>query len=139
MNSMTQEKIDLIQNLTVGQSSNENWLKYRMYRLKASNFYSAATNRVELSSKLNSVFYSKFSSLSVEHARHYEPCERNLYLQAMNEKGFKGILVEDIGLLISRKNSFLFASLDDIVKCNLDTWGLEKSAAHIQNIIPPCL
>ena len=56
MNSMTQEETDLIKNLTVGQSSNENWLKYRMYRLTASNFYSAATNRVELSSKLNSMF-----------------------------------------------------------------------------------
>jgi len=54
MHSMTQEEIDLIQNLTVGQSSNENWLKYRMYRLTASNFYSAAVNRVELCSKLNS-------------------------------------------------------------------------------------
>ena len=56
MNSMTQKETDLIKNLTVGQSSNENWLKYRMYRLTASNFYSAATNRVELSSKLNSMF-----------------------------------------------------------------------------------
>jgi len=96
-----------------------------MYRLTASNFYSAATNRVELSSKLNSMFYSKFS-LSVKDGRHYEPHVRNLYLQAMNEKGFEGILVEDVGLLISRKNSFLGASLDGIVKCNQDTWGLEK-------------
>ena len=51
---------------------------------------------------------------------------RNLYLQSMNEKGFEGILVEYVGLLISRKNSFLVALLDDIVKCNQDTWGLEK-------------
>ena len=54
MHSMTQEEIDLIQNLTIGQSSNGNWLKYRAYRLTASNFYSAAVNRVEPSSKLNS-------------------------------------------------------------------------------------
>ena len=67
----------------------------------------------------------KISFLSVEHGRHYEPYVRNLYLQAMNEKGFKGISVEDVGLLISRKNSFLGASLDGIVKCNQDTWGLE--------------
>ena len=125
MNSMTQEETDLIQNLTVGQSSNENWLKYGMYRLTASNFYSAATNRVELSSKLNSMFNSKFS-LSVKDGRHYEPHVRNLYLQAMNEKGFEGILVKDVGLLISRKTYFLGASLDDIVKCNQDTWSLEK-------------
>ena len=38
-----------------------------MYRLTASSFYSAAVSRVEPSSKLNSMFYSKFSSLSVEH------------------------------------------------------------------------
>ena len=129
MHSMTQEEIDLIQNLTVGQSSNENWLKYRIYRLTASNFYSAAVNRVEPSSKLNSMFYSKFCSLSVEHGRHYEPHVRNLYLQAMNENGFKGISVEDVGLLI-RKNSFLGASLDGIVKCNQDTWGLEIKCAY---------
>ena len=85
-----------------------------MYRLTASNFYSAA-NRVERSSKLDSMFYSKFS-LSVKDGRHYEPHVRNLYLQAMNEKGFEGILVEDVGLLMSRKNSFLGASLDGIAK-----------------------
>ena len=121
MLSMTQEEIDLIQNLTVGQSSNENWLKNRMHRLTASNFYSAAVNRVEPSSKLNSMFYSEFSSQYVEHGRQNEPHVRNLYFQAMNEKGFKGIVVEDAGLLISRKNSFLGASLDGIVKCNQDT------------------
>jgi len=125
MNSMPQEETDLIQNFTVGQSSNENWLKYRMYGLTASNFYSAAANRVGPSSKVNSMFYSNFSSLSVERGRHYEPRVRNLYFQAMIEKGFKGILVEDVRLLISRKNSFLGASLDDIVKCNQGTWGLE--------------
>ena len=124
MNSMTREEIDLIQNFTVGQSSNENWLKYRMYRLTASHFYSAAAKGVE-PSKLNSMFYAKFSSLSVEHGRHYEPRVRNLYLQAMNAKGFKGVLVEDVGLLISRKNSFLGVSLDDIVKCNQGAWGFE--------------
>ena len=86
MHSMTQEEIDLIQHLTVGQSSNENWLKYRMYILTASNFYSAAVNRAEPSSKLNSMFYSKLSSVSVEHGRYYQPYVRNLYLPAMNEK-----------------------------------------------------
>jgi len=70
------------------------------------------------------MFYSKFSSPSVEHGRHYEPRVRNLYLQAMNEKGLHGISDEDIGLLISRKNSFLGASLDGIVKRNQGTWGL---------------
>ena len=31
MHSMTQEEKDLIRNLTVGQSSNEHWLRYRVY------------------------------------------------------------------------------------------------------------
>ena len=57
------------------------------------------------------MFYSKFSPQSDEHGRYYEPHVKNLYLQAMNEKGFKGISVKDVGLLISRKNSFLGASL----------------------------
>ena len=44
-----------------------------MYRLIASKFYSAAVNRVELSYELNSMLYSKFSSVSVEHWKYYEP------------------------------------------------------------------
>ena len=71
------------------------------------------------------MFYSRFSSLAVEHGRHYEPHIRNLYFQAMNERGFKDIIVNDVGLLISSKNSFLGASLDGIFQCNQDTWGLE--------------
>ena len=125
MHSMTKEEIVLIQHLTVCQSSNEKWLKYRMYRLTASNVYSPAVNRVEPSSKLNSLFYFRFSSLSVENERYHEPHVRNLYFQAMNERGFKDIIGNDVGLLISSKNSFLGASLDGIVQCNLDTWGLE--------------
>jgi len=31
MHSMTQEEKNLIRNLTVGQSSNEHWLRYRVY------------------------------------------------------------------------------------------------------------
>ena len=45
MHSMTKEEIGLIQHLTVGRSSNENWLTYRMYRLTVSNFYPAAVYR----------------------------------------------------------------------------------------------
>ena len=135
MHSMTQEEIDLIQHLTVGQSSNENWLKYRMYTLTASNFYSAAVNRVGPSSKLNSMFYSKFSFASVEHGRYYEPYVRNLYLQAMNEKDFKDIFVEDVGLLISSKNSFsvhYWMALFNATK----TLGALKLSSHIPNTIP---
>ena len=46
MPSMTQEEIDLIQSQTIGQCSNDKWLKHRLYRLTASNFYLAAVNRV---------------------------------------------------------------------------------------------
>ena len=103
---MTKKEIDVIQHLTVGQSSNENWMKYQIYRLTASKVYSAAVNRVEPSSKLNSMFYSKY----VEHGTYHEPHARNLFRQAMNEKGSKDILVDDVGLLISSKNSFLGVS-----------------------------
>ena len=43
----------------------------------------------------------------------------------MNKTGFQDILVDDVGLLISSKNSFLGTSLDGIVQCNQDTWALE--------------
>ena len=39
--------------------------------------------------------------------------------------GPKDIIVNDVELLISSKNSFLGASLDGIVQCNQDTWVLE--------------
>ena len=53
------------------------------------------------------MFYFRLSSLSVEHGRYYEPHVRNLYLQAMNEKGFKDVLVDDVRLITSSQNSFL--------------------------------
>ena len=107
------------------QCSNDKWLKHRLYRLTVANFYLAAVNRVESSSKLNSMIHSKFSSPSVEHGKYYEAHVRNLYLKSMIKKGVQDISVENAGLIISNKHSFLGASLEGIVQNDRETWGLE--------------
>ena len=71
------------------------------------------------------MFYSKFSSPSVDHGEYYEAHVRNLYLKSLIKKGFKDISVEDAGLTISNKHSFLGASLEGIVQNDRETWGLE--------------
>ena len=48
----------------------------------------------------------------------------------MNEKGFKDILVEGVGSLLSSKNFFLGASLDGIVQCNQYTLGHEINCLY---------
>ena len=42
-----------IEKVTHVKSSNNNWIEYRLYRLTAPNFYTAAINTVEPSSKIN--------------------------------------------------------------------------------------
>ena len=43
----------------------------------------------------------------------------------MVQSGFANISVEDAGLFLSNKYSFLGASLDGGVNCDGQTWGLE--------------
>ena len=125
MHPLNQEEIEVIKYQTMGQASNNKWMQQRMYRITASNFYSAAANTVEPSSKLKSMYYSQFSSPSVEHGKFYEDHVKSLYLESMMDRGFANISVEDAGLIISSKFSFLGASLDGIVQSNGESWGLE--------------
>ena len=64
--NLTKDEVDAIEKSTGGQSSNGEWKQQRKYRITASNFYSAAVNTVEPSSKLKSMFYATFSSASTK-------------------------------------------------------------------------
>ena len=114
-----------IEKETRGQSSNSSWKQHRLYRITASNFYSAAVTTVEPSSKLNSMFYSSFSSVRTRHGKAYESHVRSLYLETLLRNGFNKVFVDVPGLIVSSTHSFLGASLDGIVKHGEDSWGLE--------------
>eukprot|EP00795_Rhopilema_esculentum_P005723 gene5723-10976_t len=114
-----------IEKETCGQSSNSSWNQHRLYRITASHFYSAAVTTVEPSSKLNSMFYSSFSSVSTRHGKAYESHVRSLYLETLLRNGFNRVFVDEPSLVVSSPHSFLGASLNGIVKHGQDSWGLE--------------
>ena len=107
--------ISRIESATRGQSSNDCWKQHRPYRITASNFYSAAVNTVEPSSKLKSMFYSSFSSASTRHGQFHESHVRSLYLDSLTNDGICDATIDEPGLIISGTHSFLGASLDGIV------------------------
>ena len=122
---LSQTVIQNIESATRGQSSNDCWKQHRLYRITASNFYFAAVNKVEPSSKLKSMFYSSFSSTSTRHGQLNESHVRSLYLETLTNKGICDAHIDEPGLIISGTHSFLGASLDGIVWDGEDSWGLE--------------
>ena len=126
--NLGETEIKEIEELTRGQASNETWKFHRMYRITASNFYTAAVNSVEPSRKLHSMYYSSFSSASTHHGKTFESHIRSLYSQQLSKEDGCNILIEEHGLIISKTHSYLGASLDGIVKCNGNVWGIEIKA-----------
>ena len=122
--NLTKDEVDAIEKSTGGQSSNEEWKQQRKYRITASNFYSAAVNTVEPSSKLKSMFYATFTSASTNHRNRFESHVRDLYKKTMIDQGFP-INVAEVGLRVSHTQPYLAASLDGIVTCKSEKWGLE--------------
>ena len=122
--ALSAEEIIGIEQATRGQSENENWMKHRLYRITASNFYSAAVNSVEPSSKLKSMYYKSFSSAATSHGKKFESHVRELYTILLKENGFTA-QISDVGLHLSSSFPYLGASLDGIVSCQNEKWGLE--------------
>eukprot|EP00795_Rhopilema_esculentum_P004939 gene4939-21279_t len=122
--NLTKDEVDAIEKSTGGQSSNEEWKQQRKYRITASNFYSAAVNTVEPSSKLKSMFYATFTSASTNHGNRFESHVRDLYKKTMIDQGFP-INVAEVGLKVSHTEPYLAASLDGIISCRSEKWGLE--------------
>ena len=122
--AVSSEDIAFIEKVTLGQSSNEEWIKQRKYRITASNFYSAAVSTTEPSSKLKSMFYSSFHSSSTEHGKKFERHVRDMYQKAMQENG-SNVVIDEVGLKLSSNMPYLGASLDGLVSCHGEVWGLE--------------
>ena len=122
--TFSQEEISNIEKTTHGQASNDDWKKHRMYRITASNFYSAAVNSVEPSSKLNSMFYKSFTSAATCHGQKHEAHVKELYIMLLKDKGINA-QVSEVGLQLSSSFPYLGASLDGVVTCKNETWGLE--------------
>ena len=122
--SLSAEEISDIEKVTRGQSSNSNWIEYRLYRLTASNFYTAAINTVEPSSKIKSMFYKSFSTLATSHGKKFEGHVIELYTIHMKEHGLN-VIISETGLQLSSSSPFLGASLDGMVSCKNERWGLE--------------
>ena len=66
--SITDEEIKHIECSTRGQQSSNLWWVYRKEKLTASNFYIAAVNKVEPSTKIKSLFYSSVKTSSMKHS-----------------------------------------------------------------------
>ena len=122
--TLSEQVIYDIEKSTRGQSSNENWMKHRMYRITASNFYSTVVNTVEPSSRLNSMFYESFTSAATTHGKDFEGHIRGLYISLLKENGVNADVAE-AGLKLSSAFPYLGASLNGIVKYQAKTWGLE--------------
>lgn len=121
---ITREEVVNIDRETLGQSSNAKWMKHRQYRITASNFYSFIVNTLEPSAKLRHMYYSSFKSVSTDHGNKFEGHVRVLYCKAMHEKG-NNVTVNEVGLKVSQPYPYLGASLDGLVSCNGEVWGLE--------------
>ena len=122
---ISNDEVKRIEHITRGQAANEHWQSYRLYRVTASNFYSAIVNSVEPSSKLKSLYYSSFSSASTDHGKFYESHVRSLYRAKMIQDGYDALIIDEPGLTVCKSIPYLAASLDGIVKFKENSWGLE--------------
>ena len=71
------------------------------------------------------MYYSTFSTPATEHGKKFEGHVRSQYLETMIQRGYQNITITDAGLKISDTCSFLGASLDGLVYCGGEKWGLE--------------
>ena len=75
-------------------------MEERKYRNTASDFYSAAVNTVEPSSKRTPMFYSSFRSASTNHGNKFEGHVSDLYCAALHEEGYNA-KTQKVGLKVS--------------------------------------
>ncbi len=119
----TEDKF-IIEKSTIGSASNENWKRYRQYRITASNFYTATVNRVEPSSKVKAMYYKSLSSSSNGYGQKFEGHVRVLYEKMIRDCGIS-VKVCEVSFKLSQSCTYLGASLDGIVFSCYKTWSRE--------------
>ena len=129
--SLTDEEIKHIEYSTRVQQSSNLWCEYgkeKKEKLTASsNFYIAAVNKVEPSTKIKSLFYS-VKTTSMKHGIANESVVLTEYVSLVTTKSVIVNLVQP-GLILPKWHPFLGASLDSTVTNvnNVETWGVEIS------------
>ena len=124
--TITHEEIQETERQTRGQNKNNLWYEKRKTLLTASNFGKAAKTKVEPSNKVKSILYSNFTTDALQYGIESEPKAVNLYIMEMRKNGID-VIVEEVGLLVSKEKPFLGASIDRIVtfKDTEEKWGME--------------
>jgi len=81
---------------------------------------------VEPSNKVKSILYSNFTTDALQYGIESEPKAVNLYMTEMRKQGID-VIVEEVGLLVSKEKPFLGVSIDRIVtfKDTGEKWGME--------------
>ena len=75
-------------------------------------------------SKLKSMFYATFTSASTNNVKRFESHVRDLYKKTMTDQSFQ-INVAEVGFKVSHTQPYFATSLDGIVSCKSEIWGLE--------------
>ena len=109
--TITHKEIQETERQTRGQNKNSLWYEKRKTLLTASNFGKAAKTKVEPSNKVKSILYSNFTTDALQYGIESEPKAVNLYIMEMRKNGID-VIVEEVGLSVSKEKPFLGASID---------------------------
>lgn len=124
--STSQKDVELIENLTFGQSENEDWFHYRQGRITASAFHEVLhakpSNIDKLAEKLVSP-HQEIHAAPLQHGKMYEPVARQLYRNKYRKLHIASKITE-CGLVVNSQCPELGASPDGLVKCKCCGEGL---------------
>ena len=81
--------------------------------LTASNFGKVVKTKVEPSNNLKAMLYASFVTEAVQYGIESEEKAVALYIKEMKQEGIS-VKVEEVGLLLSQKKTFLGTSLDRV-------------------------
>lgn len=125
---LSSDQIKQIERLTVGQSTNEQWLELRKGRITASNFYRVFT-KIESLKKDPKVSCDKLvnsfvNPADLSHLTHIQEGSRkeSLAVDALKEEltsaGHRNVVILECGLYIDHTRAYLGASPDGIATCD---------------------
>lgn len=118
---LDQDRVNLIKNSTIGQSSNSLWLELRKGMLTASNFRAvckAVENEKACPSLLKTLMYQygEISAPAVLWGQKKENAAMNLYWR-VTRKLHKCAKIEKHGLLVAKHMSYIGCSVDGMFSC----------------------
>ena len=128
--NLSEDQINDIEKITIGQSENEDWYKYRKGRITASNFYRVHTKVQTIRSSGDSGYMSTKNLLeylqgsevpeslpALQYGRHMEEVAKQVYFKHFQEN-HQNATIRDCGLFIHISKQYLGASPDALVECS---------------------